>query len=878
MDNRFERFASGLIGVAVDYAQRYWLTTVVMALLIAGAGSWYIVTQVRINTNTEEMLSDRLSWRVAYNDYKTAFPFFTDFIIVVVDATTPDLAAEAADMLASRLRQNETAFKEVFYPAADSFFRRNQFLYLDLDELQTLGDDISAAQPFLARLADDPGLHGFMQLLSDAADAADETSGLRLDTIFKDVAAAIDGLLVGDLTPLSWQRLMLSDVLAADARVIFTVRPHIDFGHILPGASAIKAIRETSAALGYTQDSGVRVRLTGDAALSYDELNSVVRGTERAGLLALAMVAVCLIVGLRSLSLVLATLITLIVGLILTASFAVAAVGTLNMISVAFAVLYVGLGVDFAIHLCLRYRELSADRAKTKAIADASKHIGTSIVLCALTTAIGFFAFIPTAYRGVAELGLISGFGMFIGLACSFTVLPALLQALPTPHYRPARNSRNRAAELPQRRAPIILKVTVVMAVLAACTLPLAQFDHNPIHLNDRDAESVTTFMELLEDADEPPYSIAMLLNSPTEVAEITTQLEQSAVVRSVTSAFDLVPAEQDLKLTVIEDLNLIMGSDLDLGHPQSLVSIEILKITNTLAAHSELLARTQTDPLGDAAAALGSALRRLHAHLETVDDQQSAAFLASLEYKLMRHFAPQVQRLTDGLDASAIELASLPDDVRRRWVTDEGRFRIEINPAQNLDDNERLANFVNTVRTITGPTATGTPVINIEASRAVTGAFYQAFISALLVIALLLFVILRRAVEVLVVMIPLLLAGLLMTATSVLAGVPFNFANIIALPLLMGIGVDSALHILHRYKTLAVSEGPLLKTSTARAVLFSALTTTASFGNLAISPHAGTASMGVMLTIGLGLTVVCMLVVLPALLARYVEPRAEPA
>ena len=620
MDNRIERFASGLIGVAVGHAQRHCLLTLVLALAVTLAGAWYTVSNVRINTNTEDMLSDRLPWRVAYNDYKTAFPYFTDTIVVVVDATTPDLATEAADALALGLRQNTTALSEVFHPAADHFFRRNQFLYLDLDELHELGDDISAAQPFLARLAGDPGLHGFMQLLSAAAQAAEETSGLKLDTIFSAVARAINGSLDGDQTSMSWQRLMVGDALAGDARVIFTVQPEIDFGSIRPGHAAISAIRETATALGLTEGSGVRVRLTGGTALSYDELNSVVSGTERAGLLAIVMVGVCLIVGLRSWSLVAATLITLIVGLILSASFAVAAVGTLNMISIAFAVLYVGLGVDFAIHLCLRYRELTAASAKAEAIAGASTHVGLSIALCALTTAIGFFAFIPTAYRGVAELGLISGVSMFIGLACSFTVLPALLQVLPTPRFTAARAFGTPAAELLQRRAPMILNLTVAVAAVAALTLPLAQFDHNPIHLNDRAAESVTTFMELLDDADEPPYSIDLVAQSPKAVAEVTTQLEQSPVVRAVTSAFDLVPSNQDRKLAAIEDLALIMGSELDLAQAQPVVPQEILQITTVLAARSAHLAHSQSGPLREAATALNSALQRLHAQLESAD------------------------------------------------------------------------------------------------------------------------------------------------------------------------------------------------------------------------------------------------------------------
>ena len=176
-------------------------------------------------------------------------------------------------------------------------------------------------------------------------------------------------------------------------------------------------------------------------------------------------------------------------------------------------------------------------------------------------------------------------------------------------------------------------------------------------------------------------------------------------------------------------------------------------------------------------------------------------------------------------------------------------------------------------VRSVTGPSATGTPVINIEASRAVTTAFYEAFGAAGVLIAALLYVILRRIGEVVIVLTPLLLAGLLTTAITVVADVPFNFANIIALPLLLGIGVDSALHIMHRYKTTGEDDVSLLASSSARAVLFSALTTAASFGNLATSPHAGTASMGVMLTIGLTMTLLCTLIVLPALLRRYVQP-----
>ncbi len=871
MRNRFELLAPDLIEKIVGAAQRHWLATLIFALVLAGTGASYTVSNVRINTDTQDMLSDRLPWRVAYRNFKTAFPFFTDTIVVVVDGTTPDLARQASDALARRLAENEFTAAGVFHPAGIEFFRRNQFLYLDTDALQTLADEISAAQPFLARLAPDPGLRGFMTLLLEAAETRDQAPELRLDPVFRATADAINAYLDGDPTPMSWQTLMLGESVADTSRVIFTVQPRLDFSSILPGEAAITSIRSTVESMGFTEGSGVRVRLTGAAALSYDEMKSVVRGAERAGVLAFAMVAICLIVGLRSLSLVAATLLTLIIGLIFTASFAVAAVGTLNMISIAFAVLYVGLGVDFAIHICLRYREMSISTDKVRAISHASRHIGTSIILCAITTAIAFFAFIPTDYRGVAELGLISGVGMFIGLGCSFTILPALLQALPAPRAD-ARRKVQLIAERPQRGPSIILAGTFLLALAAALTVPFAEFDHNPIHLNDPAAESVTTLTDLLDDGDAELYAIDVVAASADPALELAARLEESPAVLNVRTAFDLVPSEQEQKLALIEDLAFVVGPDLELQEPHPLVAGDITALARKLSRRCDAIANSASASLARAAAALALALKRLEVAVESAGADQAPALLIALEDKLMRHFAPQLTLISEGLAASPIDIASLPEDLRRRWISDDGLFRLEILPAQNLDDNDRLAAFVDAVRAITGPAATGTPVINIEASRAVTGAFYQAFASAFILIALVLFFILRRIAEVLVVMAPLLLAGLLTTAATVWAGMSFNFANIIALPLLMGIGVDSALHILHRYKTPGPGDGPLLKTSTARAVLFSALTTTASFGNLAVSTHAGTASMGVMLTIGLTLTILCTLVVLPALLERFVK------
>jgi len=870
MTSRFESRAAAFIeSIVARCVRRPWLVLSGFCLLAVLAAR-LTVSNIAINTDTTDMLSAELPWRIAYTDYQRAFPYFSDSLVVVIDAPTPDLADAASRRLSRALAADTSHFEEVFAPQADRFFREHQFLYLDTGELEQLTSDLAGAQALLGRLAEDPGLNGLLALLDDIA-AADTTSApARLAPVLETMADTVDAFLAGDATPMSWQNLLGGDGLDAPTRAVFTVKPRIDFNSLLPAESAIGAVRDAARQLGYGPDGAVAIRLTGAAALGYDELYSVMHGAERAALLAFVMVAACLVVGLGSLSLVVATLVTLVVGLLLTACFAALAVGTLNMISIAFAVLYVGLGVDFAIHVCLRYRELSAGRAKRDAILATARHIGVSLALCALTTAIGFLAFLPTSYRGVAELGKIAGAGIIIGLVVSLTLLPVLLEILPAVHARKtARTARLLERTGAQRHPGRVIALALLAAALASLALPHARFDHNPLHLNDPNAESVRALADLA--AEQSIYNIDVVEPNAASAARLARELEALPSVASVTRPTDLVPAAQDEKLALIENLAFTLGGTLTAGTASALVPADVEARLAALA--TSLRTARPGAPLASAFDRLADSFDRLHQNLEPLPPAATRERLAALQTTLMAHFPALLERLDDALAASSFTFEDLPEALRRRWVSADGLQRLEIAPSEDLDDNHALERFVNEVRAVTGPGATGTPIINVEASRAVTQAFYQAFATAGICITLLLTVILRRAREVAVVLAPLLLAGLLTTAVSVTLGMPFNFANIIALPLLMGIGVDSALHILHRYKTTGRDDVSLMASSSARAVLFSALTTTASFGNLATSPHAGTASMGVMLTVGLAMTLVCTLVVLPALLRRYVQP-----
>ena len=857
-----------LIESWLKFVHRYASLITILILITTVLVVFYIKDNLGINTDTTDMLSEELEWRQDYIQFKNAFPQFTDNIAIVIEADTPDQVQDAAIALSHRLHQESDLFPAVFQIENSDFFRKNSLLYLDTNELENLANNLASVQPFLAKLQQDLNLRGLFSLLTQALE--DQQADIDLDRIFTSINQTLVAQINHKRQRMSWHELMSERAISQDdLRAVITVQPKLDYSSLLPGKPAVEALRKIIDAEDLINQFGAHARLTGSAALAYEELDSVMRGAELGGIIALIAVTVILIVGLRSFSLLIATLITLITGLIWTAAFAAFAIGQLNMISVAFMVLYIGLGVDFAIHLCLRFREKRIELDQRTALLESGKHVGASLLLCATTTAIGFYAFLPTAYAGVAELGLISGTGMFISLFLSLTLLPALISLLP---YKVASNkplSSGRFARLhrlPVKYARSIVMISMTLSLASLLALPFIRFDHNPVHLMDPHSESVQTYQDLLTQSSRSPLSISILGH---EIGNLPTRLKTLDTVENVITINSFIPSDQADKLPVIEDLSLMMALD------------EEIKLT-TIDDQARKLAITEFDRALNASLEHGhdsQAAKSLHETLRLYL-QNNAANLALLEQDLLASLPGRLHNLQDSLLAEEVTPVSIPPDLAERWVakgTDHRTlYRIEVFPAADLDDNSALTHFVKSVRDI-APGATDTPVINLEASRAVIKAFLQAFSLALLVISLLLWWLMDNKYDVILALVPLILAGLFTAAASVLFHIPFNFANIIALPLLLGIGVDSAVHILHRYRTALPEDGLLLNTSTARAVLFSALTTVSSFGNLAISPHQGTASMGILLTIGLSLTLIVTLVIMPSLLSLITE-RVKPS
>ncbi|HUA55092.1 MAG TPA: MMPL family transporter, partial [Candidatus Sulfotelmatobacter sp.] len=643
-----------------------------------------------------------------------------------------------------------------------------------------------------------------------------------------------------------------------ELRRFVLAQPVLDYSALSPGAAAQAAVRAAVQELGLTPDHGVRVRQTGDVALDDEEFASVAQGAGVATVATLALVCVILFLALRSLRLIVAIIVTLLIGLAVTGGFAAITVGTLNLISIGFAVLFVGIAVDFSIQFSVRFRDArfhAGDLAA--AMRRTARRVGAALTLAATTTALGFFSFLPTAFRGVSELGLIAGAGMLIALVANLTVLPALLALVRPPGEKaPVGFAWAAPADawlIRNRRA--VMGVSAALAVTGIALAPRLDFDFNPLDLKDPKTESMSTLLDLMSDPNTTFYTVDVLTPSVEAATALVAKLDEVPEVEHAVAITSYVPKDQDQKLAVIQDAAMLLGPTL--SPPDIAPPPDAAQNAKALAAFLAKL-----EPIAGSAPPDAPA-RRLARALGAVAAQSNPRALATLSDMLTGGLKQRLADLSLTLEAGPVTLGTLPPDLKRAWVAPDGQARVEVFPKGDTRHNDVIERFVAAVRAV-APDATGAPVSIQESARTIEHAFAVAGVTAIVVIAALLLISLRRLLDVALVLAPLLLAALLNLITCVVLPLPLNFANVIALPLLLGIGVAFDIYFVMNWR--AGLGGPL-QSSTARAVLFSALTTTTAFGSLALSRHPGTASMGELLTLGLFYTVVCTLFVLPALL-----------
>ncbi len=841
-------------------ADRAWVVAIA-GFGLGLAAATYAIGHFAINTDTGALLSPKLPYHRGQVAFARAFPRTDNLIVVVVDGRTPELAEAGAAGLADKLASQPALFSNVRRPDGGPFWSQEGLLFAPAADVKTDMDRLIAAEPFLGPVAADPSMRGLMGALSTALKGV--TTGQAtlssLRTPIARLADALEAVEAGKPAFFSWRTLITG--AAADPhelRKLVLVNPKLDYTQLEPGAKASQAIRDTARALGLTPDQGVTVRLTGNIPLQDDEFGSLSERALPIALTAFAAIVLMLWFAVRSARIIVAILNTTLIGLTMAAAFGLAVFHTFNALSIAFIPLFVGLGIDFGIQFSVSFRTQLAEGGGVRdALIGAGRRMGRPLTLAAAAIAAGFLAFAPTDYLGVSQLGAIAGAGMVIALVLNLTVLPALLSLL-----RPAPGAiGSSAVRIGQLDAWVlrhrwrVVGTSVAAAVVCAALLPLLHFDFNPMHLRNPHTESMVALADLTKEPDQSPNTLEVLRPTLAQAQALGQRVARLPEVAGVRTLADFVPADQPRKLAAISDASTLLDLTLNpivTAHPPS--DAETVRSLRQTATDLRAAA-VGADPAAGDARRLAAALDKLAAATPQVRAQAAQTVLTPLSTEL--------DQIRGVLTAQPITLQSLPPDITRDWIAADGRARLSITPKGDSDNDVVLGKFIDAVTPL-APDVTGAPIGIREGGRTVVAAFLEAGALSFVAITALLYLVLRRTRDVAITMAPIVLTGLLTLGSCVLIGQPLNFANIIALPLLFGIGV--AFHI---YFVMSWRSGGshLLASSLARAIFFSALTTATGFGSLWLSSHPGTASMGKLLMISLIWTLVSALIFQPALM-----------
>jgi uncharacterized protein len=847
----------------VKACTRFATITVLIALVLAVAAGFYTARNFEINTDINTLISPDLDWRKRDQQFDGAFDRDRT-ILAVVEAPTPELTSAAGAALVQKLSGDTTHFESVQPLGSGEFFEKNGLLFLPAAEVGQLTGQLESAAPLIEIMAGDPSLRGLTGALETGL-AGVKRGQVKLDNTerpFSLIAQTVENVLKTGSATFSWRELVSDKPLTdGDRRAFIEFKPILDFNALEPGKDATDAIRKAASDLNFAGEYGARVRLTGPVPIANEEFATVADGAVINGIGTVLVVLLILWMALHSVKIISAVFVNLFIGLSITTAVGLMMVGSLNLLSIAFAVLFVGLGVDFGIQFSVRYRSerFKSDDLQT-ALEKAAEYSAIPLSLAAMATAAGFLSFLPTDYKGVSELGKIAGVGMLVAFFSSITVLPALLSLLNPPGEKEPVGYAFLAPvdHFLEKHRVIIIVGTLLIAVAGLPLLYFLRFDFNPINLRNPKVESIATFLDLRKDPNTGANAINVMTNSEADAKKIEARLAQVPEVLRVMSLDSFVPDDQPEKLKLIAQaarvLNPALNPESIDAPPSDAENVEALKGT------AEMLRRTAGDAKGPGAVTsrrLADDLSKLAASSEATRNKTQAIFVSPLKIVL--------DQLKNSLQAQPVSLKTLPADLVNGWKAKDGLMRVEAQPRGDPNDNDTLRKFAGAVLAAE-PTAIGGPVSILKSGETVVKAFIHAGLTALIVISFLLWLTLRRIADVLLTLVPLLVAGAVTMEICVLIGLPLNFANIVALPLLLGVGVAFKIYYVTAWRAGRTN---LLQSSLTRAIFFSALTTATAFGSLWLSSHPGTASMGKLLALSLVTTLAAVLLFQPALMGK---------
>src|SRR6478672_9772258 len=620
---------------------RFASLVVVLGLLLSVGAGYYTSQHFAINTDINSLIAQNLDWRQRDQQFDRAFDRDAT-ILAVVEARTPEMATAAADALFAKLKDNKTEFQSMQQLGTGEFFEKNGLLFLPTEEVGKVTGQLESAAPLIEIMAGDPSIRGLTGALESGL-AGVKRGQVKLDNTerpFNLISQTVEDILAKGTATFSWRELVSDKPLTdADRRAFIEFKPKLDYSELEPGKDATDAIRKAATDLNFAGQYGARVRLTGPVPIANEEYSTVQDGAILNGVVTVLIVLVILWMALHSGKIIFAVFVNLFIGLSLTTAVGLMMVGQLNLLSIAFAVLFVGLGVDFGIQFSVRYR---SERFKNEdlalALESAASRCAVPLSLAAMATAAGFLCFLPTDYKGISELGKIAGAGMMIAFLTSITALPAMLKLLHPPGESEPVGYAFLAPvdEFLEKHRYVIVGATLLLVVAGLPLLYFMKFDFNPINLRNPKAESIATFLDLRKDPNTSANAINVMTNSDADAKKIEAKLEKLPEVLRVMSLDSFVPDDQPAKLKLIAQaakvLNPVLNPDSIDAAPSDQENVESLK------SSVESLRKTAGEAKNDGAVAarrLADALSKLAESNQATRDKAQSVFVAPLKIVL---------------------------------------------------------------------------------------------------------------------------------------------------------------------------------------------------------------------------------------------------
>tara|TARA_B100000809_G_scaffold185388_1_gene183481 strand:- start:344 stop:3076 length:2733 start_codon:yes stop_codon:yes gene_type:complete len=882
----FDRFFLGVERLAYTYS----ITVIIVALLTASLSIWIAVEKLSFKNNRGDLVAKNLDYVESYEKYRQEFEDFDGMMVVVADED-PKKMKEFVDFFVTKLKPHSESFSTVFYRIDTEYFRKKGLLYLEQGDLADLRTKIESHEGFLRKINASPGLNKLMESINteisagmvssiltgflgdeDSKGDKDETGDLSLlIALEKQMLLYLQGeesyrspwsyFLSGDKKSLREEGYLVSE---GERLMFIFLAPNEDDQGIESLSDSIsllyKLIEEAR-----SQFPGVEVGLTGEDIIAFDEMAITQVDVRKASQIALFGVALLFIIAYRGVIKPLLAVFSLLIALCWSIGWATLVVGHLNILTIVFATILIGLGIDFGIHILERYKEERMSGGDVLyALQKTVQGTGRGNFAGAVTTAMAFGGMIFTDFIGIVELGKISGGGIFFCMISMILVLPALIsleEKIHKPKYSHEQFERRGSwLEIFFKHYRLTIFVSMVLFIASLFSLRTVAFDYNLLNLQAHGTDAVKYEMKVIEEAGRSAWSVAVLADSLEETIKKHHALEKLSTVGNVESIASILPEDQKKKIEYIKELRPVIKNFKVKAEVSSVSQPSLIKTMRKI--RFKLQGKEDTGEVAEA--------RQLTQRFLDESEEQSVEIaekrLNKFSGNLFADYRDKIADLKMNVDVFPVSVAEIPESLRKRYVSRNGVYLITAYPSVDVWNIGQREEFVKQLRQV-DPSVTGNAIHMFESTRLMRDGYIQGGVYAMVAIFIYILVSFGNIRATLIVLLPVVVGSMWTLGIMDLVGVSFNLANLVILPLIIGIGVVNGVHIVHRYREETDKSINILSKSTGQSVVLSSLTTMIGFGSLMVADHQGVYSLGLVLTLGVGCCLMASITVLPSIL-----------